>query len=225
MVPKMEIIWLKMESIWLKMETIWLKMETIWLKMEVVWLLEPPGARSSHPTEDRWKNGWPPGRPGRPPRTQRDPKNRLEIACLLKKGRYKRGFLLIFSRKAVFYALDAFFHQFSTKNRWKINEKNNAFFQCSACFFEHGDPHETSYFTMRKLLFHFSCFCVFSTKNVEKWLQNAKSNFASQNHQRTVPGDLFWVQNWTRINVGEAKKSQNRQKNCKIRRSIFWSIA
>ena len=168
----MEIIWLKMENIWLKMEAIWLKMEAIWLKMEVVWLLEPPGARSSHPTEDRWKNGWPPGRPGSPPGTQRDPKNRLKTVFLLKKG----------------------------------------------------DPHETSYFTMRKLRFHFPCFCVFLKRNVEKWSQNAKSNFASQNHQRTVPGDLFWVQKWSRINVGEAKKPKNDTRAWTPNRSLLKKI-
>ena len=183
----MEIIWLKMENIWLKMEAIWLKMEAIWLKMEVVW---PPGARSRlvftpnrRPMKKRMAPGTSREAPGDPEGPQKSSKN----CVFAKKGRSKRWFLLIFSRKAVFYALDAIFHQFSTKNRWKINEKNNTFFQCSACFFEHGDPHETSYFIMRKLLFHFSCICVFSKKKRRKMTPKCKEQFCITKSPKNGP--------------------------------------
>ena len=50
---------------------------------------------------------------------------------------------------------------FSWKNVEKMMEKHMHVFYSIACFFEQGDPHETSYFTIRKLLFHFLCFCFF----------------------------------------------------------------
>ena len=38
---------------------------------------------------------------------------------------------------------------------WKVDEKTNVLFHSRACFFQTGDPHETLYFTIRKLLFRF----------------------------------------------------------------------
>ena len=83
------------------------------------------------------------------------------------------------------------------------------FFHTVACFFQHGDPHETLYFTIRKLLFHFSRFCVFSKKTSKKALQNRDHVFSLKNHPKVVPGDPFWDPKRSRINVGEVKKPKN----------------
>ena len=51
-------------------------------------------------------------------------------------------------------------HRKSMRNRWT----KHICFHSSVCFFEGGDLHETSYFAMQKLLFHFCRFCMFSQK-------------------------------------------------------------
>ena len=104
------------------------------------------------------------GRPGTPQWTQREPKNHLKIYFLVKKNVPSVDSLSIFVHIAVFCDVSAIWHRFSTKILWKINLKARAIFHSSACFFEHGDPHETSYFTIRKLLFHFWGFCISSKK-------------------------------------------------------------
>ena len=48
-------------------------------------------------------------------------------------------------------------------------------FTVALAFFQHGKPHETSYFTIRKLLFHFFfVFWYFSLKNIEKITSKCK---------------------------------------------------
>ena len=81
-------------------------------------------------------------------------------------------FSSVFVHQACFHAFSTIFRRFFSKNRWKINEKNDTFFRIVACFFQHGDPHETLYFTIRKLLFHFSCFFIFSTKIIKNRWEN-----------------------------------------------------
>ena len=109
-----------------------------------------------------------PGRPGRPRETQRDTKNRPKIVFLLKKGVPSVDVCRFLCARPLFQAFCAMVHRFFTENRWKIDEKNDACFQSVARFFEHGDPHETPRFTIRKLLFHVLCFCIFSKKNSKK---------------------------------------------------------
>ena len=130
-----------------------------------------------------------PGAPWGPTGIQKSPENRLFV----KKKRSRRDFFSIFVQVAVFNAFCGILHGVFTKNQRKIDQKNYAFFHSIACLFEHGDPHETSYFTMRKLLFHFLCFCFFLKKTSNKSSQNAKSIFGLQNHHRTIPGHPFRV--------------------------------
>ena len=146
-----------------------------------------------------------PGRPGRPPGIQRDPQNRLNFVFLVKKRVPNVDSLSIFVHKAVFRSFSTSSLRFFTKNRRKVKEKRYVLFHNSACFFEHGDPHETSYFTIRKLLFHFSCFGIFHQKNIEKVTSNAENNFGPPNPPKMVPGDPFWVPKWSWIHVGDAK--------------------
>ena len=86
--------------------------------------------------------------------------------------------------------------------RWK---KRRVFSHC-ACFFQHCDPHETLYFTIRKLLFHFSCFCVFSENTWKNMFQNGNRVQSHKNHSKIVPGDPFWSPQCYRINVRELQK-------------------
>ena len=73
------------------------------------------------------------------------------------------------------------FGWFFAKNQWTNDGKNDAFFRIGACFFQHCDPHETMYFIIRKLLFHFSRFCVFSKKLLKNVFQNRDRVFPLKN--------------------------------------------
>ena len=157
------------------------------------------------------------GRPGTALGTPGEPKNSLKIDFLLKKRRSKRVFSPIFVHRACFHAFNTIFRRFFSKNRWKINEKNDAFFRIVACFFQHGDPHETLYFTIRKLLFHFSRFCVFSKKNVKTRAPKSRPRFSLKNHPKVVPGDPFWTQNGPELTSGRWKNRKMWQK------SRFWT--
>ena len=156
--------------------------------------------------------------PGDPGGAQKFAKNRF----FAKKRRSERAFSSIFVHKAGFHAFCMIFRRFFSKNRWKINEKNDAFFRIVACFFQHGDPHETSYFIIRKLLFHFSRFCVFSKKIVEKRVPKSRPRFSLKNHPKVVPGDPFWDPKRSRINVGEVKKPKNVAKKSILDTVGFW---
>ena len=132
-----------------------------------------------------------PGRLGRPLGTQRDAKDRLKIDSLVEKRVPNVDSLSIFVHKAVVRGFSTIWCRFFTKNRRKIKEKLHILFHSGACFLEHGDPHETLYFTMRKLLFHFLCFHVFYRKTSKKVLQNSKTDMCPKNRPQMAPGDPF----------------------------------
>ena len=105
-----------------------------------------------------------PGCPGRALATQGDPKNSKKVDVLLKKGVPNAICCRLVRITAVFRAFCMIFHRFFTKKTQNTHEKNDVFVHFAACFFQHGDPDKTLYFTMRKLLFHFLSFCFFSKK-------------------------------------------------------------
>ena len=53
--------------------------------------------------------------------------------------------------------------QFGTKRRCEapVRQASTAFPAYPPCFFQPGDPHDNTYFTYRKQLFHFPHFCIF----------------------------------------------------------------
>ena len=87
----------------------------------------------------------------------RDPKM-AQNRALERKVALRDVFFVDFCR---FSRFSRFLPQFCIDFGRKINENFIVFFQSVCRFLQHGDPHETLYFTVRKLLFHFSCFCVF----------------------------------------------------------------
>ena len=99
-----------------------------------------------------------PGRLGKPLGTRRDAKDRLKIDSLVEKRVPNVDSLSIFVHKAVVCVFSTIWCRFFTKNRRKIKEKLHRLVHSGACFLEHGDPHETSYFTIRKLLLVFFVF-------------------------------------------------------------------
>ena len=99
-----------------------------------------------------------PGRLGRPLGTQRDAKDRLKIDSLVEKRVPNVDSLSIFAHKAGVRGFSTIWCRFFTKNRRKIKEKLHILFHSGACFLEHGDLHETSYFSIRKLLLVFFVF-------------------------------------------------------------------
>ena len=119
--------------------------------------------------DEKFENsGSPPGRPGRlPGDPEGSPKSTKKI-FFAKNGIPNANFCRFLCRKPFFRVLYAIFLRFFTKNRWNIDEKTNSFFHSSARFFQHADPHETSYFSIRKQHFHFLSFCVFCKKTKTK---------------------------------------------------------
>ena len=85
------------------------------------------------------------------------------------------------------------FGRFSMNNWWK---KQTCFFHNRACFFQTGDPHETLYFTMRKLLFLFFVFLHFSDKKRRKKCSKIEATvFLSKIAKKRSPGTRFGSQN------------------------------
>ena len=121
-----------------------------------------------------------PGRPGTPLGTLGEPKNSLKIDFLLKNGVPNVLFRRFLCTKLVSTLFAWFSVDFSRKIDEKSMKKTMCFFRIVACFFQHGDPHETMYFTKRKLLFHFSRFCVFFQKNIEKSAPKSRPRFFPQ---------------------------------------------
>ena len=74
-------------------------------------------------------------------------------------------------------------HRFQIDFSWNSSEKNCAFFHCRACFFQHGDPHDSMYFTYRKLPFHVLLFDFFVPKDLRK---HAKKRI-SKEHRKMMP--------------------------------------
>ena len=103
-----------------------------------------------------------PGHPRRPPGTQRDPQNHVKIDFLVKKGISNLDSSSFFLHEAVFNGFRTISLRFFAKNQRKNDEKRDVPFHRIACFFEHGDLHETSYFTIRNILFAFFVFLCFS---------------------------------------------------------------
>ena len=80
----------------------------------------------------------------------------------------------------------------SKNKRWDeiVHLFSPLFFHCGVCVSEHGDPHETPYFTIRKLLFHFSRFCIFPKKNIEKSAPKSRPRFFLQKSPKSRPRGL-----------------------------------
>ena len=99
--------------------------------------------------------------PGRDPKTAQN-------RALERKVALRDAFFIEFCR---FSRFSRFLPQFCIDFGRKIDEFFIVFFQFAYRFLQHGDPHETLYFTIRKLLFHFSRFCVFVSKTIQKSLK------------------------------------------------------
>ena len=166
------------------------------------------GGWFSDASKDSWKKWWILGGSrhvlGGPRRPRGSPKiEKISIYCL--KRAFQLWFLDDFRTDNRLHVFRVIWHRFFTKKQMEKWWKKHACFHSIACFFEQGDPHETSNFTIRKLLFHFSCCCVFFLKNVEEWLQNSSHFFTPPKHQKVNPRDPFWVPKRSRINVGVSK--------------------
>ena len=158
-----------------------------------------------------------PGHPETPLGTLGDPKNSLKIDFLLKNGVPNVIFRRFLCIKLVFTLLTRFFVDFSRKIDEKSMKKKMCFFRIVACFFQHGDPHETLYFTIRKLLFHFSCFCVFSKKTSKKRSKIETTFFPSEITQKSSLGTRFGTQNGPELT---SERSKNRKM---VEKNRFWT--
>ena len=143
-----------------------------------------------------------------------EPKNHQKSICS-PKSRPRECFFIDFCSERRF---PRFFDGFLVDFGWKINEKKLVFFKPPSHFFQHGDPHETLYFTIRKLLFHFLSFWFFSKNWWKKWLKNS----SAKKVEKWPPGDpkidpKSW-KNGRKI----AKNPEKCQKSCFFEESIFW---
>ena len=82
----------------------------------------PVFRRNQKSMEKSKASGKPPGRPGRPLRTRRTPKNQLKIDFFAPRNALKVDFLSIFVRKAVFDAFSTIFHEIITKNQLAVGD-------------------------------------------------------------------------------------------------------
>ena len=97
-------------------------------------------------------------------------------------GCSKERFFIDFCGKCRF---SRFFGGFLVDLPLKIDGKTDVFCHNCACFFQTGDPHETLYFTIRKLLFRFLSFWFF-LKN--RWKKRLKISLAKK-VEKWPPGD------------------------------------
>ena len=114
----------------------------------------------------------------------------------------KRVFLLIFERIIVRHDFASILHRFFTKNQGKFVEKISVVFCQHRLFFEHCDPHETLYFTIRKLCFRFLSFCFFLEKYRKHDFKIQAAFFPTKKYPKMLPGEVFWVPKWCPIGVG-----------------------
>ena len=148
--------------------------------------------------------------PGDPGGAQKFAKKRF----LAKKTAFRTCFFVDFCARSWFprflHDFPSIFLEKSMKDQWK----NDAFFRIVACSFQHGDPHETLYFAMRKLFFHFSRFCVFSKKKSSKNVFRKRDHvFPSKITQKSSPGTRFGTQNGPELTSGRSKNRKMSQKN------------
>ena len=102
------------------------------------------------------------------------------------KRRAKEHFFDEFGRERNF---SRFFHRFWYDFELKIDAFSNAVFQHIACFFRHGEPHNTLYFTIRNDVFCFSRFWDFPEKMIKKRSQTVVRK--KKTRKRTLPGPLL----------------------------------
>ena len=111
---------------------------------------------------------------------------------------------------------------------WKINEKSmkktHYLFMPVCVFLEGGDPHETSYFTMRKLLFHFLNLCIFSKISSKSWDNTSKTNFCFKKPSTMAPGGPFWLPKRSQIHVGETRHPKSALKKWFSDHAISWTF-
>ena len=110
--------------------------------------------------------------------TSRDPKiDKKSFFC--SKRRAREQFFDDFCGACLF---SRFFRQFSFDFSSKIDVFSSVVSLLIACFFELGDPHDSVYFIIRKLFFHFSCFFIFTTKIIK----NRCENTVPKNNQKIM---------------------------------------
>ncbi len=139
-----------------------------------------------------------------------------KIDFFSQKSRLRERFFIDFCCECRF---PRFFDWFLVDFGWKIDEKTLVLFKPPSHFFQHGDPHETLYFTIRKLLFRFLSFWFFFSKN--RWKKRLKISPAKK-VEKWPPGDpkidpKSW-KNGRKI----AKNPQKCQKSWFFEGSIFW---
>ena len=89
-----------------------------------------------------------------------------------------------------------------------------------ALFLDRGDPHDSVVFTIRKLLFHFSCFFFFTTKITK----NRCKNTVSKNHQKMMVRASILGPRIDENRRREARKALKLRKNIVFGRNRFFIV-
>ena len=162
-----------------------------------------------------------PGRPGRPPGTQRNPKNRPKIDFLLKKGVPSVDFCRFLCARPICTRFARFFIDFSRKIDEKSMKKTMHFFAASLVFSnmatltKHCILRYESYFS----IFWVFAFCLKKHRKNGSKIQPAF--FPSKNTKKSSRGTRFGSQNGPELTSEEPKISKMVQKSRFLTDPVF----
>ena len=168
--------------------------------------------------EEKSDSGRLPGRPGRPPGTQRNPKNRPKIDFLLKKGVPNVYFCRFLRARPFFRHFARIFIDFSRKIDEKSMKKTMRFFTASLVFLnmatltKHRVLRYESYFSI------FRVFAFFLKKPRKNSSKIQATFFPSKNTKKSSRGTRFGSQNGPELTSEGPKISKTVQKR------PFWTI-
>ena len=113
-------------------------------------------------------------------------------------------------------------HRFQLDFSWNSSKNSCAFFHSRACFLQHGDPHDSTYFTYRKLLLHVLLFDFFVQTDLRKHVKKR----ISKEHRKMMPDapkmDPRLTPNLFILTENARGETQNSQKW--LPKVVFWSI-
>ena len=128
--------------------------------------------------------------------------------------------MLIFVQIIVLHAFFTILHRFSRKINEKVTKKSMHFFTASFAFLKLVTLTKHRILRYESYFFIF-CILVFFPKSIGKMTPKFKPHSFPQKHQKVVPGNLFWVPKWCRINVGEINHLENCSKKSFFDRPVF----
>ena len=180
----------------------------------------PPGGPSEHVfgrnsklLKKKSDSGRLPGRPGRPPGTQRIPKNRQKIDFLLKKGVPSLDFCRFLCAKPFFRLFARFVIDFSRKIDAKLVKKTMHLFSASLVFLNMATLTKHCILRYESYFFIFCVFAFFLEKHRKNSSKIQPAFFTSKNAKKSSRGTRFGSQNGPELTSEGPKISKMVQKS------------